>query len=429
MRLFLPDRISAQLTLLIVGAVLLANIVVTSLFFFFHEGFSLNPAETTGRLAALIETLDGTPTDQRSYLIERFRQSHPEFKIADTDIRPASKLDIKGFVPLARALGSGFLVSFQKNADPADGRAFIIQLRDGTHIGAVEPLPPPRPIVGPQLFPWIFAGVSLLAIFLWSGSKITHPLQRITRAAEHFRPEVHPEALPEQGPYEIRALASAFNVMQGRISELLVEKTNALAAVSHDLRTPITRMRLRAEFLTERPERDRMIHDLDIMDQLTRSALDHLRSVADGKDRERVDLASLLHSLVDRLDDEGQAVSVEILARPVVKIRGLDLERALDNLVENAFRYATPPILRLSEKDGVALIEVEDHGPGIPADLRDTLVQPFSRGDSARTMDHRAGFGLGLTIARQAILRQGGTFQLLDARPHGLLIQIKIPTD
>jgi signal transduction histidine kinase len=197
--------------------------------------------------------------------------------------------------------------------------------------------------------------------------------------------------------------------------------------VSHDLRTPITRMRLRAEFMSDTLERERMIHDLDLMDQLTQSALTHLKAVKDGSDREAVDLASLLHSVADRFQDMGKAVVVSIEARANARARPIDLDRALGNLIENAFKYGTPPVLRLRRTGDDAVIEIEDRGPGIPAAAREAMMRPFTRGDSARSMEDASGFGLGLAIARDAIVRQGGTFALCDAAPRGLLVRITLP--
>lgn len=426
---WLPRRISAQLTLLMLGAIVLAN-VLSTLFFVLSRDRLLtnNPAETTGRLAGFIEVLDAAPPEQRPPLIAAFGAARPEYQLRQTEAPapPAGRTE-QGH-HLARALGPAFtLTSEQAPGEPPPPLRHHIRLRDGTGIEVLEPRPQRPPFFGPQLVSLLAVGLALAALLVWTGRKIVRPLSAITRAAERFRPEASPVPLRESGPYEIRALARAFNALQGRIGELLTEKTNALAAVSHDLRTPITRMRLRAEFLPDNAERARMIHDLDQMDQMTRAALDHLRAVATGTDREAVDLASLLHTLADRFQDAGQDVRVERAERLIARVRPLDLERALDNLIENAIKYATPPRLRLYAARGEAVIEIEDAGPGIAPERREELMQPYTRGDHARGMNETGGFGLGLAIAREATQRQGGTFELGEARPHGLLVRLRLP--
>lgn len=426
MKRLLPGTIFAQLVLLIVGAVLLANGAGLLMLLASQNRVGAHPAEVTGRLAGFIELIDRSPPAERAGLIAKIGQSHPELSIRQVD-EPVPPPQIRsGPAHLERALGRTFSVVTRTEQAPQAGQFHLIRLADGSFVSAREPSPSNPPLFGPHLFSWLFVGFSLVALALWTGWRIARPLQNMTRAVESFRPEVNPRPLAETGPYEIRALASAFNGMQMRIGELLTDKTNALAAVSHDLRTPITRMRLRAEFMTDALERERMIHDLDTMDHLTRSALDYLKNVKDGSFRERVDLASLIHSVADRLSDEGKVVTVDIQARPGVLANALDLVRVIDNLVENAFKYATPPVIRLRGTDREAVIEVEDRGPGIPAPLREAMMRPFTRGDGARSMERVGGFGMGLAIARDAVVRQGGTFELVDAVPSGLLIRITL---
>ncbi len=426
MKRFLPGTIFAQLALLIVGAVLLANGAGLLMLLVGQNHLGPHPAEITGRIAGFVELLDKTPPAERDALIAKIGQSHPELSIRQViGPQPARAVKRPGPAHLERALGRPFSVVTQPAAAPQTGQEHLIRLADGSFISAREP-PSDPPLLGPHLFSWLFVGFSLIGVALWTGWRIARPLQDMTRAVEGFRPEMNPRPLAEAGPYEIRALASAFNRMQTRIGELLTDKTNALAAVSHDLRTPITRMRLRAEFMTDTLERERMIHDLDTMDHLTRSALNYLKNVKDGSNREKVDLASLIHSIADRHADAGKTVTVDIQARPSVVASALDLERVIDNLIENAFKYATPPVIRLREKDQDAVIEIEDRGPGIPALSRETMTRPFTRGDRARSMEQVGGFGMGLAIARDTVLRQGGSFELLDAEPTGLLIRITL---
>lgn len=423
MRRLLPNTIFAQLAWLIVVSALLVNLIGLLRIAFDQEGLRYHPTENTGRLAALVELLDGASPTEREVLLAKFRQSHPDFSVCSTTA-PFSASSAKAESDLGQVLGPAFEVLKLDGGGVRGAQSYLIRLRDGLVLKAYEPPTSGWPVVGQRLLPWLFAAFALIALALWSGWKIAGPLQKMTRAAEQFRPEADYTPLPEAGPYEVRALASAFNRMQDRIRELLAEKNSALAAVSHDLRTPITRMRLRAEFMSDREERERTVHDLDVMDRLTQSALNYLKNGDGGGEREKTDLASLVHTVADRFLDEGKEVRVEIESHPSAHIHGLDLERALGNLIENALKYASSPVMRLSDQDGAAVIEVQDEGSGIPLAVRDEMMRPFTRGDRARSMDQMDGFGMGLAIAREAVIRQGGTFELLDAVPAGLLVRM-----
>jgi signal transduction histidine kinase len=211
---------------------------------------------------------------------------------------------------------------------------------------------------------------------------------------------------------------------------MVEDRTRMLAAVSHDLRTPITRMRLRAEFVEDEDLRRQLLRDLDQMAAMVHSALSYLR---DGQDRQTpslVDLASLLQTICDDFADAGQNVSYEGPDRVLAKVRADEVERAVTNLVENAIKYSgTPAIVRLrpaSQRD--VEIDVIDHGPGIPDERKAAMLEPFARGDEARTMNEEStGFGLGLAIARAAAQAHGGDLVLVSAVPSGLIATLRLP--
>lgn len=426
MKRFTPQTIATQLAALIVVSVIAANVAGALMLFLSESARGRHPAENIGRLAGFIELLDRASPDERTELLRAIAMSHPEFAVAPSSVGLQGIPEIRRRSHLTDVLGEDFSVNIAERESPGLGRSFFIRLRDGAIVTAREPVPADRPWFGPPLLSWLIVGFCLLGVALWSGFRITRPLKVITQAAEEFTLHSQPKYFVAGGPLEIRALAAALNRMQDRIGELVAEKTNALAAVSHDLRTPITRMRLRAEFMMDGSDRDRMIHDLDVMDRLTASALSYLRGMRETGCRERIDLASLIHSVADRFTDSGKSISVEINALPIASIHALDLERALENLIENAFKYATPPIVRLFEEAGKAVIDVEDRGPGIPSAKHQQMMRPFTRGDEARSADSPNGFGMGLAIAREALERQGARLYLRNVYPHGLLARIEL---
>ncbi|MCA3644570.1 MAG: HAMP domain-containing protein [Methylobacterium sp.] len=421
----LPDRVFGQVALLIVGVMVLVHLALPAIFFLVDNQRGLKPAETIGRIAGFVEMIDRAAPGDRPPLIAALRNSHPQLDLGIRTISQALEKDQGPKTHLEVALGPSFVIESRPAVEKGLHYLHAIRLQDGMILSASEPFPVGPPPLGPALIPWLFLGLTLLVLALWTGWRITRPLQEMTHAVRQFQPGNSTNRLAERGPYEMRALADAFNAMQARIDELLRQRMLALAALSHDLRTPITRMRLRAEFMLHPRERQRMTDDLDIMDQLTRSVLDYLRGHASIEAGERIDLESMLHTLADRFDDEGRPVTLDFRASPVILAKPLDLERALANILENAFRHATPPTLRLREADGMAIIEIEDRGPGIPDSMKALLLRPFTRGDAARSLEKAPGFGLGLTIASEAVARQGGRLALLDAKPQGLLVRIE----
>lgn len=247
---------------------------------------------------------------------------------------------------------------------------------------------------------------------------LTRPLLGFVDAARRIYRGGETVAVPEDGPTEIRTLAVAFNEMQRRIKRMIDDRTHALAAVSHDLRTPITRLRLRAENVEDPQERARFLADLDQMDGLVQSALAHLRDGRSDEPMTAVDLTSLAQTVADHFADMGHDLPVASAERLAVRGRPSELERALTNLADNACKYGRAPRIALTREADQAVLAVIDTGPGIPPERRAELTEPFVRGDAARTMNQRDGFGLGLTIARTIAEAHGGRLEFLD-RPAG----------
>lgn len=268
----------------------------------------------------------------------------------------------------------------------------------------------------------IAAGVGLLAILTMR--RLTLPLRSLAALVDRIgRGPVVP--VPETGPDEIQHLARGFNDMQRRIGQLIADRTLALAAVSHDLRTPITRLRLRAGFVPDEEAQRAIDADLDEMEAMIEATLHFLRDGTDAEQQRRTDLAAMLATLVDDAVDAGYPAEYRGPRHLTVLVRPLAIKRALSNLVGNATTYGASVHIAVTEAAGTVTIRIEDPGPGIPENALDRVFEPFERLDQART--NGRGAGLGLSIAKRAIEREGGAIALRN-RPHGgLAATVSLP--
>ncbi|WOI44956.1 ATP-binding protein [Acidovorax sp. BLS4] len=271
-------------------------------------------------------------------------------------------------------------------------------------------------------------GVRLLALMLaawWGARWLSQPIHRLARAARDLGGDLHGPPLPEDGPAECREASRVFNQMQARIRQQLAERDGFVAAVSHDLRTPLTRLRLRAETLHDDGERERFCRDIGEMDAMITATLDHLRGVAHAEPVAPLDIGALLQSLVDDAQDCGHAVTLQGSARPLPARVGA-LRRCIGNLVGNAVRYGGGAEITLSEDGAAVRIAVRDHGPGLPEQELDRVMQPFYRVEGSRNR-HSGGVGLGLSIAHDIAQRHGGSLQLGNAPGGGLVATVTLP--
>lgn len=297
--------------------------------------------------------------------------------------------------------------------------------------------PPPGP--PPLLMPLgllLDMGVRLGALTLaaWiAASWLARPIKRLAEAAHELgrsigRPAAgSPQRTPlaEQGPQECREAARVFNQMQAQIEHQLQEHDRFVAAVSHDLRTPLTRMRLRAESLPCITQRRQFTRDIAEMDQMIGATLDYLRGAAEAEALVPLDVQALAESLAEDQRACGHDVSCRGSAAPLNAMPSA-LRRALVNLVDNAVRYGTSARIRLVDSPDALRIEVHDRGPGIPPGELDKVMAPFYRVDASRNREH-GGVGLGLSIAHDIARRHGGALLLHNLPEGGLLAALSLP--
>ncbi|MCB1494013.1 MAG: HAMP domain-containing protein [Rhodobiaceae bacterium] len=291
---------------------------------------------------------------------------------------------------------------------------------------ADQPGPPPLSSI---LVPTLALLAALLAVLtFWAMRSLTMPLRRFDSAVERFGHDaVDPVLLTEEGPAELREAARAFNRMQRRISRLVEDRTRMLAAVSHDLRTPVTRVRLHAEAISSDELRDQILANLDEMDRLLEGALVQLRDGGSSEKPVDVDLFSLVQTVVERTADCGAAVSFD--GKPGGRVRGQPeaLMRLFDNLIDNALKYGGSATVTLDWDASRARVRVIDHGQGIADDAKAGLLEPFTRGDCSRNRDSGSGFGLGLSIADAIARSHKGSIALEDTPGGGLTVLVTLP--
>jgi len=267
-------------------------------------------------------------------------------------------------------------------------------------------------------------GVILLSVLIarW----LTRPIRAVANAASALSPDGPISVVPEQGPREVRDLAVAFNEMQARIRDLIARRTQSLAAVSHDLRTPLTRLRLRIEDLGDQVIQDAMSADIDEMEQMIDATLSYLKGEETAEPLRRLDLGALLGTIIDHVRDAGHKAEIKISHAVIVEGRLVGLRRAFSNLIGNALRFGTH-VAVAAETHGTSIqVIIDDDGPGIPEDQLAAVLQPFVRLEHSRNRE-TGGVGLGLTIAKTNIEAHGGTLSLSNRPEGGLRVSVTLP--
>ncbi|MGK6355205.1 ATP-binding protein [Sphingomonas sp. DT-207] len=251
------------------------------------------------------------------------------------------------------------------------------------------------------------------------------PLRRLAKAAERVG-AADQEVVPEAGPGEVRRVISAFNRMQARIHRLIEDRTQALAAVGHDMRTPLARLRLRADALGDNDAVDAMTADIGEMESMIDSLLAYLGGETNGETPVAVDLAVICATIADDARDRHRQVRYSGPAHLERELRPVGFKRALVNLVENGLHYGKHVWISLEERAGEVVIRIEDDGPGIAEDALDKVLEPFVRLDHARARD-TMGLGLGLSIVKRAVEAEGATLLLSNRPEGGLRAEIRLP--
>ena len=270
--------------------------------------------------------------------------------------------------------------------------------------------------------------VPILALSVWVVRRLTRPLSDIAAAAERFGRDVAAPPLPETGPDEVRMVARAFNRMQRQLRSFVEDRTRMLAAISHDLRTPITLLRLRTEFITDPEEQARMRATLGEMEAMIAATLYFARDDDASEPRQTVDMVGLLSSICYDMADVGLPVSFEPdpVGRLPFDCRLSALKRALTNLIDNAVKYGQAARIALARTGSNLVITVDDDGPGIPEAEQEAVFSPFYRLEPSRN-SATGGVGLGLSVVRTVIHAHGGSIRVHNQSEGGLRVAVTLP--
>ncbi|WP_416770345.1 ATP-binding protein [Pseudomonas sp. RHF3.3-3] len=260
--------------------------------------------------------------------------------------------------------------------------------------------------------------IALLAVRL-----AIRPLNALAKAAEALGRDIRRPPLPLDGPTEVRRAAQAFNVMQQQLIASIAERTRFLAAISHDLRSPITRLRLRTELLEDNQVKERFRTDLEDMEHMVSSTLDFVSSGEVNEERQNIDINALLRSLQADLEDIGEPIRVEGWAQRPLPGYARSLKRCVQNLLENAVRYGREVVVRIEDESQQLRIVISDRGPGVPEALLEQVVEPFYRVEGSRNAK-TGGYGLGLSIAHTIAAAHGGRMILRNREGGGLEVTL-----
>lgn len=434
-RRLVPCSIAGQITAFVVAALVLAQVLVMATVITFRaSGLFTHPASSfAGRVEALVRAIDAEPAATRDRAIRSaVALLGGGGALPAAPIRTTSSSN-PGVIALIDMLGAAFedrgRVMLIKRGDPAkpDELQLGVELNDG-RVFAI-PLPPEsqRPPITPFIWLMVSVGTTLTVLSLWAARQITAPLTRFSRAAERFGLSLAGEPLDERGPAEIRQINASFNRMRDRIRRLIDDRTRMLAAISHDLRTPLTRLRLRVETMEDAETREQALADIRSIETMTHSALEYLRGESRGLKRDAVDLSSLLQTVCSEFADLGPDVTYDGPRHAPIRCDADLIARAVANLVDNATRHGDKVVVRLLARPDGVVIEVADDGPGLGDEQKQQAFEPFYRGDPARAPRDHGGFGLGLSIAKAIVEDHGGEIALDDAKSTGLIVRIALP--
>jgi signal transduction histidine kinase len=302
-----------------------------------------------------------------------------------------------------------------------------IPLADGSWLTFAAGLPVDGPAYSSQfLLSMAIMAIIILAVSAWAVRRITAPLAALATAAERLGQDVSAPPLAEAGTFETKQAARAFNDMQVRLRKLVDNRTRLLAAISHDLRTPLTLLRLRAENVENAQERDKMLSTIAEMDGMISATLEFARDQSADEPRRQTNLAALLSDAVEDMKDAGFPVAMRPAKSVNYTCTPAALKRAIRNLLDNAVKYGNSAMAEIHEMPRSVEICIDDQGPGIPEHELSRVLEPFYRLDESRSRE-TGGVGLGLAITQSIVQAHGGTLILVNRPEGGLRAKIVLP--
>ncbi|WP_095118990.1 ATP-binding protein [Pseudomonas sp. Irchel s3f10] len=438
-RLWRGDTLRRHIALTIVAA-MVASLALNALFVQVAGIWARPPIERTGlleQIAATSRVIEAAPANLRPQLAAAassamlqvsWQAQRADFDLPSDGLRlPASRVPV-----LQQLLGNDrkievFSPSDWPNGSPQAHYAAVVQLVDGSWLSFIPPERSWGLEFGVRIAIVIALGLIATLLVAWIATRqLANPLQRFTRAARRFGTDLRAPPIKLEGPDEIRQAIIAFNTMQAQIQHFIAERTHMLASISHDLRAPLTRMRLRSEFMEDLDHQGKLIRDVEEMQSMINAALAFFREDTHREQTTAFDLSELLQTIVDDYRDQQINVDFDGPAHLVYEGRPLGIKRVIVNLLENALKYAQRPGIALKHDERSICIEVSDDGPGIPEAALEQVFDPFFRLEASRNRD-TGGVGLGLSAARAIAREQGGELTLSNRHAGGLLARVELP--
>lgn len=415
-KLFSKDA-SARIALLLLTIIVIIHVAIS--YAFIHNNRTiLRNANRDAIIQKIINTVhlvEATPVLNRSHAVKAFEDPdvhltlsrHPEFDLQ------FNQLSLWSVIQALRGNYESFAISIQMEP----GQWLNIKANVYSHFLLTQIL-----LISFEII--VFGAILFSA---WSINRFTQPLKNFKKAADQLGIDLHTKPLTVYGPSIVRETAEAINTMQTRIQDLISDRTLMLAAISHDLRTPITRMKLRAQFVKDHDLYQKFIHDLDEMELMISQTLSFAREDNETEESKKIDLSSLLASICNDSQDMGHQIRFYCKQQCIPYVgRPIALKRAFSNLISNATKYASKVVVSAKVRFKSITISIQDNGPGILESDLEKAFQPFYRGDPSRSRD-TGGVGLGLAVTKDIITKHGGTIKLHNHQQGGLLVTIKLP--
>lgn len=466
MRRLLPQTLPGWILFVVIGGLLMAQIGTFAIVS--RDRVAANDTlelyHVNERAFSLVQLLSATPNDERKRIAHALSDSNYALAISDKPVVTSAiaaddtlaeledvmtgRLAKFGVVdarlrrdqprPGLGPAGSGSddpeigdvereLLSLAASFETSQMLTASIQFADGQWLNFTTPVTPLEPLFNEDNLP-LYAGMSAIVVLMsvWAIRRLTAPYRLMEGAVNRIGGDLKSPPVSEQGSREYRAAARAVNAMQAKLREYIDDREQLAAALAHDLRTPLTHMRLRMEKLKQPGLRQALMNDIGEIESIARSVVDFATLELREEKEERIDFGSLVHAIADSYSAASFETSAPKSRSIICRARPVALKRCITNLMENAITYGKRVHLSLTQSDEEILLTLLDEGPGIPEDQLDQVFRPFVRVDKSRNR-LTGGLGLGLTIARNIARDLGGEIKLANNRDGGLRTELRLP--
>ncbi len=389
------------------------------------------PWQTTYRIGSLVHILRATPPEHQAAIIAAAQEPGMQFSWqvhpGRCSVQTFNTWDLRKTLSYELGGQSDIEVNACNPQEPRKHIQVIVPMGKQFLVAKVDSIGrEPTRFTFPTLCAALFLLIGIAVMSVWAIARIISPLRALSETADAFSRDITVVPVKEEGPHEIRRVAQTFNLMQQRIAQYMQSRNKMLAAISHDLRTPLTRMRLCLDTYPTDIARIKIIRDIELMNKLIGSALMFIRTGSDGEQPDWIDLNALMSTLCDEYEDGGLNIDYDSPPGLNLYCKPDAIQRVLTNLIDNAAAYSQHISIVASQTEKLVTLAIIDDGPGINPEMLERVKEPFFRLDNGR--HSRPGSnGLGLSIVNEIVLLHGGTFHLTNASPTGLIATVTLP--